>query len=199
MDATAPLSSRHTWYPDMATEKEKMLAGALYDPADRVLVSERQRARRLCQLFNSLEPGALDRQQHLLDELLGAHVAAAVTAPFFCDYGYNIELASNVYFNFNCVLLDVARISVGKNTLFGPGVHIYAAMHPMGVGERRAGLEFARPVMIGEDVWVGGAVVICPGVTIGSGSVIGAGSIVTRDIPPGVFAAGNPCRVVRSL
>jgi maltose O-acetyltransferase len=119
--------------------------------------------------------------------------------PFFCDYGYNIYTGEKVFFNFNCVVLDVTRVSIGSRTLFGPNVQIYTATHPLDADERASGLEYAKPVTIGSDVWVGGSAVICPGVSIGDRAVIGAGSVVTRDIPPNVFAAGNPCKILRQL
>ena len=184
----------------MGAEKQKMLAGLLYDPSDPELSSERQRARTLCHALNALDPAEAAMQRNaLLVNLFGSKMDALITSPFFCDYGYNIKLGANVYFNFNCVVLDVVSVSIGNNVLFGPGVHIYTASHPMTVAERRLGLEFGVPVAIGDDVWVGGSVVICPGVSIGSGSVIGAGSVVTRDIPESVFAAGSPCRVIRKV
>ena len=122
-----------------------------------------------------------------------------IEPPFFCDYGTNIELGDKVFFNFNCVILDVAKVTIGSNVMFGPAVQIYTATHPMDAEERRSGLEFAKPVRIGNDVWLGGGVIVCPGVTIGDAAVIGAGSVVVRDIPAGVFAAGNPCRVIREI
>jgi len=178
-----------------------MLAGEPYDGNDAALVAQRQRTRDLCQRLNSLSAGpdtATERAQ-LLHQLFGRPVNAQVTPPFFCDYGQHIELGDNAYFNFNCVVLDVCRVRIGRNALFGPGVHIYTATHPLSVAQRRTGLESGAPVSIGDDVWVGGGAIICPGVTIGSGSVIGAGSVVVRDVPPGVFAAGNPCRVLRDI
>ncbi|HSE89447.1 MAG TPA: sugar O-acetyltransferase, partial [Candidatus Binatia bacterium] len=119
--------------------------------------------------------------------------------PFYCDYGANIELGKRVFFNFNCVVLDVAPVRVGSGVLFGPAVQIYAATHPLSAAERRTSLELGRAVEVGDEVWVGGGAIICPGVRVGARSVIGAGSVVTRDIPEGVFAAGNPCRVIREL
>ena len=184
----------------MPSEKEKMLAGERYNPADPELVAEHLRARELCLELNSLPPCASDvRRQELLAHLFGTPTDAYVTPPFFCDYGSNIELGSHVYFNFNCVILDVAKVSIGSNVLFGPAVQIYTASHPMDVDERRSGLEFGEPIRIGNDVWLGGGAIVCPGISIGDGSVIGAGSVVTRDIPSGVFAAGNPCRVIRPV
>lgn len=154
----------------------------------------------LCRRYNQLDAAAAaDERQALLAELFGAATETLVTAPFFCDYGSNIRLGNRVYFNFNCVILDVAPVSIGDNVLFGPGVHIYTALHPLRAAERRAGLESGQPVSIGGDVWVGGGVIICPGVSIGAGAVIGAGSVVTRDVPAGMLAVGNPCRVVRPV
>jgi maltose O-acetyltransferase len=123
----------------------------------------------------------------------------AITPPFSCDYGRNIRLGSAVYFNFNCVVLDVAPVTIGNHVLFGPAVQIYTAYHPLDAAERRSGIEYGKPVVLGDDVWVGGGAIVCPGVTIGAGAVIGAGSVVTRDVPPYVLAVGNPCRVLRDL
>ena len=183
----------------MRTEKEKMQAGELYDPADELLARERLRARTLCHQINSLDPRESARLRELLATLLGAETGACINPPFFCDYGYNIELRPNAYFNVGCVVLDVVRVTIGRNALFGPGVQVYAASHPMRGEERRSGLEFGKPVAIGDDVWIGGNAIICPGVTVGSGTVVGAGSVVTRNLPEGVFAAGNPCRIIRQL
>ncbi len=183
----------------MQSEWEKMIAGELYDPLDPALVSARVRARNLCRALNATGEEEQDERRQLLVELLGAGGEDVwMQPPFFCDYGSNILLGKRVFFNFNCVVLDVAAVSVGDFTLFGPAVQIYTATHPFEAELRRT-REFAKPIEIGSDVWVGGAAVICPGVSIGSGSVIGAGSVVTRDVPAGVFAAGNPCRVVREL
>ncbi|MCV2356881.1 sugar O-acetyltransferase [Paucibacter sp. B2R-40] len=182
------------------TEKEKMLAGEPYSGADPQLVAERLHARELCRAIAELPSQAPEAERSdLLKQLFGAATDAYITPPFFCDYGRNIELGKGVYFNFNCVLLDCAKISIGDHVLFGPAVQIYTASHPMDAAERRSGLEFAKPIAIGNDVWLGGGVVVCPGVTIGAGTVIGAGSVVLRDIPAGVLAAGNPCRVIREL
>jgi maltose O-acetyltransferase len=122
-----------------------------------------------------------------------------IQPPFYCDYGSNIVLGEKVFFNFNCVVLDVMKVKIGSRSMFGPNVQIYTATHPLDHRERAGGLEFAKPVSIGEDVWIGGSAVICPGVQIGDRSVIGAGSVVTKDIPADVFAAGNPCKVIRVL
>jgi maltose O-acetyltransferase len=184
----------------MATEKEKMLAGELYNSLDPQLVNERRQARELTRAFNATTADEGSKRKHLLIELLGsAGSGIGIEPPFFCDYGYNIHLGDYVFFNFNCVILDVMRVEIGSHSMFGPAVQIYTATHPLDAAERRSGLEFAKPIKIGCDVWVGGSVVINPGVTIGDRSVIGAGSVVVKDIPADVFAAGNPCKVIRYL
>jgi maltose O-acetyltransferase len=181
------------------SEREKMLAGELYDPLDPELAAARVRARDLCQDLNATREADEAERRRILIDLFGAGGGDVwMQPPFFCDYGANIFLGKRVFFNFNCVVLDVCAVRIGDYTLFGPSVQIYTATHPLEAELRRT-REFAKPVTIGSDVWVGGAAVILPGVTIGSRSVIGAGSVVTRDIPDDVFAAGNPCRVVRSL
>ena len=181
------------------SEKDKMLAGELYDPLDPQLSGERQRARDLCKLLNDSREDQQQERHRILAELFGRETDAWVQPPFFCDYGTNISLGTKVFFNFNCVVLDVMKVIIGSNVLFGPSVQIYTATHPIGAAERRNWLEFAKPVTIGSDVWVGGGAIICPGVTIGDRSVIGAGSVVTRPIPADVLAAGNPCCVIRQI
>jgi maltose O-acetyltransferase len=181
------------------SEREKMLAGELYDPLDPELVAGRVRARDLCQSLNATRESEEELRRRILTDLFGAGGDVVwMQPPFYCDYGTNIYLGKRVFFNFNCVVLDVCAVRIGDFTLFGPAVQIYTAMHPLEAELRRT-REFAKPVTIGSDVWVGGAAVICPGVTVGSRTVIGAGSVVTRDIPDSVFAAGNPCRVIRQL
>jgi len=183
----------------MRSEREKMLAGELYDPLDPELVQAREHARNLCQDLNATREGQQDERQRILRELFGAGGDQVwMQPPFFCDYGTNILLGKKCFFNFNCVVLDVCLVRIGDHTLFGPAVQIYTATHPLNAELRRK-QEFAKPVEIGSDVWVGGGAIICPGVTIGSRCVIGAGSVVTRDLPEGVFAAGNPCRALREL
>jgi maltose O-acetyltransferase len=183
----------------MPSERKKMLDGELYDPLDPELVAARERARDLCQALNATREVEQSERRRILRELLGAGGDTVwMQPPFFCDYGSNIELGERVFFNFNCVVLDVCRVRIGDFTLFGPAVQIYTPMHPLNAELRRR-QEFGKPVDIGSDVWVGGGAMILPGVRIGSRAVIGAGSVVTRDIPEGVFAAGNPCRVIREL
>ena len=183
----------------MRTERVKMLAGELYDPMDPELVAARGRARDLCQALNATREAEQDERRRIVGALFCAGGdTVLVQPPFHCDYGSNIELGERVFFNFNCVVLDVCRVRVGDFTLFGPAVQIYTAMHPWNAQQRRRE-EFGKPVEIGSDVWVGGGAIILPGVTVGARAVIGAGSVVTRDIPAGVFAAGNPCRVIREI
>ncbi len=183
----------------MNTEREKMIAGELYDPHDEALVAGRKRARDLCWALNATSEDQADERRRLLRDLFGQGGDSAwMQPPFYCDYGRNIELGERVFFNFNCVVLDVCPVRIGSFTMFGPAVQIYTALHPLDAVARR-GREYGSPVRIGSDVWVGGGAIIQPGVTIGSRSVIGAGSVVTRDIPDDVIAVGNPCRVLRSI
>ena len=184
----------------MSTEKQKMLRGELYDAADPGLATERRKARLLLKQFNDSSDDEETLRRQLLKELIPTQgVSLWIEPPFHCDYGSNISVGDKVYFNFNCIILDVMQVSIGSNVLFGPTVQIYTAMHPMNSKERASGVEFAKPIKIGSDVWIGGGTIICPGVTIGDRSVIGAGSIVTRAIPDDVFAAGNPCRPIKLL
>ena len=176
-----------------------MVAGELYDPLDPELVAARGRARDLCQDLNATREGQTDERRRILVELFGAGGGSVwMQPPFFCDYGSNIHLGERVFFNFNCVVLDVCPVRIGSFTLFGPAVQIYTPMHPFDAARRRQH-EFGKPVEIGADVWVGGGAIILPGVRIGSKAVIGAGAVVTRDVPEGMFAAGNPCRVIRAV
>lgn len=177
-----------------------MLSGELYLATDPQLSRERRRTRILLRKYNKSNDDESDLRQQVLGELIPGHGADLwIEPPFYCDYGSNISVGEQVFFNFNCIVLDVVQVKIGDNVLFGPAVQIYAATHPMSWKERASGLEFAKPVTIGSNVWVGGGAVICPGVTIGERSVIGAGSVVTKDIPADVFAAGNPCKPVKSL
>ena len=184
----------------MKSEKEKMLAGELYDPLDQQLSDDRLQTRLLIKALNDTSEDQKEERARVLKKLIPhAGDGLWIQPPFYCDYGSNIKMGEKVFFNFNCVVLDVCEVSIGSRTLFAPNVQIYTATHPMNYQQRASGLEYAKPIAIGEDVWIGGSVVICPGVTIGDRSVIGAGSVVTKNIPPDVFAAGNPCKVVRVL
>jgi len=177
-----------------------MLAGELYDPLDQQLTKERLQTRLLIKELNDTREDQTEERARVLKKLIpNAGADLWLQPPFYCDYGYNIAAGEKVFFNFNCVVLDVTRVTIGSRTLFGPNVQIYTATHPLNHQERAAGLEYAKPIVIGEDVWVGGSAIICPGVSIGDRSVVGAGSVVTKDIPADVFAAGNPCKVIRSL
>jgi maltose O-acetyltransferase len=171
-----------------------MLAGELYLAADPELIAERERCERQLREYNALGDAAV------LRELLGSvGKETYIRPPFFCDYGYNITLGDNVFLNFNCVILDVVAVTIGDRVQMASAVQLLAADHPLDAEERASGREFGRPILIEDDAWLGGGAIVCPGVTIGRGSVIGAGSVVTRDIPPGVVAVGNPCRVLRKL
>ena len=183
----------------MRSERLKMLAGELYDPMDSELVAARERARDLCQTLNATREADRHQRRGILLELFGAGGDSVwMQPPFYCDYGSNIELGERVFFNFNCIVLDVCSVRIGSFSLFGPAVQIYTPMHPLDAALRRRE-EFGKSVEIGSDVWVGGAAIILPGVRVGAGAVIGAGSVVTRDVPERVFAAGNPCRVIRGI
>jgi maltose O-acetyltransferase len=158
------------------------------------------RARILCQKMNSMSPPDFEHhKKSLIADLFGYPSNVVITPPFHCDYGYNIALGENVYFNFNCIVLDVVKVSIGNNVLFGPGVQLLTATHPIHHIERSTGLESGREIRIGNNVWVGAGALICPGVSIGNHSVIGAGSVVTKHVPENVVAAGNPCKILKRL
>ena len=191
------------------TEREKMLSGQLYDPSDRELACLRQRAFQVVERFNRLQKEDAAAQREILQMLLGKmgeHVTFRATVRF--DYGCNTYVGDNCYFNFNAVFLDCAPIRIGSNVMVGPGASFFTALHPLLAEERnvrtdetgrRYNLEYAKPITVEDDVWLGGGVILNGGVTIGRGAVIGSGSVVTRDIPPGVLAAGVPCRVIRPI
>ena len=183
----------------MGTERDKMLAGELYDALDPDLVSARYRVRDLCQKLNGSRDADENLRRDLCRQIFGKGGETVwMQPPFYCDYGSNIELGERVFFNFNCIVLDVCRVRIGDYTLLGPAVQVLTPMHPLDAALRRK-QEYGKPVDIGSDVWVGAGALILPGVTIGSGTVIGAGSVVTRDVAAGVLAAGNPCRVIREI
>lgn len=182
------------------TEKEKMLSGQLYDTNDAVLVRERDRAKALCRAYNDLSREDAAGRHALLAELFGRiGKACLIEASFWCDYGSCIELGENFYANHNLVILDAGGVRIGSNVMIGPNCGLYTSSHPLDVARRNADLEYGYPIVIGDNVWIGGGVQILPGVTIGSNTVIGAGSVVTRDIPDRCVAVGNPCRVLRRL
>lgn len=189
-------SKRIVTTPD--TEKAKMLRGELYIADDPELVAERLRAQELLHIFNGTPPRALAERRRQLTALLDRMAEdSTLLPPFRCDYGYNISIGRRTFINYDCIFLDCNRITLGDDVQIAPRVQIYTATHPIDATARRAGPEYALPVSIGDGAWLGGGVILCPGVTIGSNTVIGAGSVVTRSIPPGVVAAGNPCRILR--
>lgn len=180
------------------TELEKMISGELYYAGDEQLYIKRLKCKDMCARFNSLKPSEEDKRIELINNIVGkAGNDVWIEQTFWCDYGFNIELGDYFYSNHNLVVLDCAKVVFGNNCLVGPNCAFYTAVHPLDPEQRKKGLEYAKPIYVGDDVWIGGNVVVLPGVTIGSGSVIGAGSVVTKDIPEGVVALGNPCRVVK--
>ncbi len=182
------------------TEKEKARRGLLYYAGDPELDAERMACKVLCHQFNQLHPTHYAEREALLRRLLGSVKDTFWIEPtFWCDYGYNISLGDHFYANHNCVILDCAPVTFGEHVLLGPQCGLYTANHPLEAGPRKDGLETARPIAIGDHVWMGGNVTVLPGVTIGDRSIIGAGSVVTGDIPPDVLAVGVPCRPVRTL
>lgn len=183
------------------SEKEKMLRGENYLASDKELVAERTKAKNICLDFNATRHQEADKRNFFLKILFGKKGEKIhIEPPFFCDYGYNIEVGNNLYINHNCTILDVCKVTIGDNVMIGPNTGIYAAAHPIDVYTRvRKGEEFGKPIKIGNNVWIGGNVCILPGVTIGDNTVIAAGSVVNRDIPANVMAAGNPCEVIKEI
>jgi maltose O-acetyltransferase len=181
----------------MNTEEENTIPEGLYPINDSQSRKDRLKAKRLLHRLNVTEYLMTKNARLILAELLpNAGKNLYIEPPFFCDYGYNISCGDNVYFNVNCVVLDAAKVSIGSNVLFGPGVQIYTASHPLDAETRRTH-QLSKPITIGDDCWIGGNAVICPGVTIGKGAVIGAGSVVTKDVPNDSLAVGNPAKVIK--
>lgn len=183
------------------TEKEKARQGLLYDPNnDEELIQERFDAKDLCHEYNQLRPSNTKMQQEILQKLLGKiNGRIEIIAPFWCDYGYNIEIGKNFFANHNVVILDGAKVTFGNDVFIAPNCGFYTATHPIDFERRNQGLEYAYPITVGNNVWIGAGVQVLPGVTIGDNVVIGAGSVVTKDIPSNSVAVGNPCKVVRSI
>ena len=183
------------------TEKEKAKLGELYDANyDLALIEERRKAKQLCYEFNILSPLEEEKGREILKKLFGEiKNNFTITAPFYCDYGYNIEIGENFYSNHNLVILDAAKVTFGDNVFIGPNCGFYAAGHPLDARQRNKGIEYAKPISVGNDVWIGGNVTVLPGVNIGSNVVIGAGSVVTKDIPSNVVAVGNPCKILKKI
>lgn len=181
-------------------EKDRMLAGKLYIAMDEELVNDMKKSRRLTRLYNTTTEEQQDYRKELLKELFeSTKENYYIEPPFRCDYGCNISIGNNFYANYDCVILDVNKVVICDNVFFAPRVSVFTAGHPIDAEIRNMQLEYGKPVFIGNDVWVGGNTVINPGVTIGDNVVIGSGSVVTKDIPSGVVAAGNPCRVIRKI
>ncbi|MCM1468816.1 MAG: sugar O-acetyltransferase [Alistipes sp.] len=183
------------------TEKEKMLQRMMYDANyDEDLIAERTKAKELCYDFNMLRPSETEKQAEILRKLLGkTKQAFCITAPFWCDYGYNIEVGENFYANHNLVILDGGKVTFGDNVFIAPNCGFYTAGHPIDFVRRNRGLEYAYPITVGDNVWIGAGVSVMPGVTIGNNVVIGGGSVVVKDIPDNCVAVGNPCRVIRRI
>ena len=183
------------------TEKEKMLKQMIYDANyDAELIRERKTAKDLCYDYNHLRPSDEENQQEVMKKLLGrTNGAFTIVSPFWCDYGYNIEIGENFFANHNTVILDCAKVFFGDNVFIGPNCGFYTAGHPIDTERRNKGLEYAYPITVGNNVWIGAGVHVMPGVSIGSNVVIGAGSVVVRDIPDDSVAAGNPCKVLRPI
>ena len=182
------------------TEKEKQQKGLLYYGSDQELSDDRDVAKQLCFEFNFSSPKNAEKRREIVKKLFGSAGTEPWIEPMFqCDYGYHIHVGDRFYVNHNCVMLDCAPICFGDNVLIGPNCGFYTAGHPLDVERRNQWLEYAKPITVGDNVWIGGNTVVLPGVTIGSDVVIGAGSVVTKDIPSGVVAVGNPCKVLRKI
>jgi acetyltransferase-like isoleucine patch superfamily enzyme len=184
----------------MLSEKENMLSGKLYKSFGEELTAERQCAKELVFDFNGLRPAETAARHEIIKKLFGkTGNTFFIEPPFRCDYGYNIEIGENFYANYNCIILDCAKVTIGDNIFIGPNVSIFTAGHPIHAAIRNQELEYAFPITIGNNVWIGGNTVINPGVSLGDNSVIGSGSVVTKNIPANTIAAGNPCRVLRQI
>ena len=183
------------------SEKGKMLNGELYMAgSDETLFNERIKCKTLCHKYNALSPDNLDERKELIKQIIGkTQNEFWIEQPFYCDYGYNIELGENFYSNHNLVILDCAKVKFGDNVLIGPNCGFYTAEHPLDSETRNKGLEYAKPITIGNNVWIGGGVNVLSGVTIGNNVVIGAGSVVTKSIPDNVIAVGNPAKIRKTI
>lgn len=183
------------------TEKEKCAQGLLYNANyDQELIDERVKCKDLCHEYNQTKNSDTEKRTELIKQIIKhSKEQFLIEQPFWCDYGYNIELGENFYANHNLVILDCAKVSFGDNVFVGPNCSFYTAGHPINATQRNKGLEYAHPISVGNNVWFGGNVVVLPGVSIGNNSIIGAGSVVTKDIPDNVIAVGNPCKVLREI
>lgn len=184
----------------MITEKQKMLAGEMYNPSDSGLMKERHRARLLFHKFNSLSDAHLEERQKVLYQIFeNAGENLFVEPPFYCDYGSNIKAGKNLFMNFNCCILDVARVTFGDNCMIGPHVQIYTATHPLEFKARNSGKELGSPITIGNNVWIGGNATICPGITLGNNVVVAAGAVVSKSFPDDVVIGGNPAKIIKTI
>lgn len=186
--------------PDNRTEREKMLAGDLYNPMDPELLKLREECRSNIEDYNrNSSIKRMDERKKMLSRLFGADYDVYIEPPYFADYGINTKIGKGSYFNYNVTVLDVAEVKMGENTFIAPNVAIYTATHPVDPKERTSGTEYGLPITIGNNCWLGGSSVICPGVTLGDNVVVGAGSVVTKSFPSNVVIAGNPARIIRHL
>ncbi len=184
------------------TEKEKMIAGKVYNSQDSELVAALNKSKSLCRQYNNLDFSNVAARKVIIDELLQEEHNdgyCVFTPPFWCDYGFNVKVGKNFYSNHNLVILDCTEVTFGDNVFVGPNCGFYTAIHPIDAHQRNTGIELAKPIKVGSDVWFGGGVTVLPGVTIGNNVVIGAGSVVVKDIPSGVVAVGNPCKPIRKI
>lgn len=184
----------------MKTEKEKMINNKLYEVSDPVLTEERLNARRFSRIYNQTIETETEKRTQLIINLFGSVGGKIIIEPDFrCDYGYNIHIGNNFYANFNCVILDVCKVLIGDNCMMGPGVYIYTATHPLHPNEINSGKEDGKPVLIGDNVWIGGSAIINPGVTIGNNAVIASGAVVTKDVPESTVVGGNPAKIIKEI
>ncbi|AYB39870.1 sugar O-acetyltransferase [Brevibacillus laterosporus] len=184
----------------MKTEKQKMVDGELYDASDVELYEERQQASRLTRLYNQSLETEKEVRKGILSQLFGSKGEDCIIQPNFrCDYGYNIHLGEHFFANYDCIMLDVCEIRIGEHCMLGPGVHIYTAMHPLHPLERASGLEYGKPVVIGNHVWIGGGAIINPGVRIGHNVVVASGAVVTKNVPDNVVVGGNPAVIIKEI
>lgn len=187
--------------PEQQLELDKMMCGEPYEASDNTLLLEiLQETQEMCRVYNNIRPSQHEEKTALIKRILGkTGERLKIIQPFFCDYGFNIEVGEDFFANTNMVILDETRVTFGNHVFIGPNCSFYTPCHPLDAESRNAGKQWSLPITVGDNVWLGGNVTVCPGVTIGDGAVIGAGSVVTHDIPPCALAAGNPCKVIKTL